>query len=135
MIRISTNDVVQLLESYWQDIQRNLGNQWHEFLSEYKEIVRPLQEKQSREGLEHATDAVCELMQRYDYTHNLLRNWQVLHNTRHPNSAEQTLDEEEQVRQICNRLVMLGEPKESHWGENESRTKNKRSGRAENSTA
>lgn len=63
---MSANDVAQLLESYRQDIRQNLADQWHEFLSEYRRIVLPLQEQQSREVLERATDAICELMKRYD---------------------------------------------------------------------
>jgi hypothetical protein len=114
---MNANDVVGLLEAEWQSIREQLGEQWDDFVAAYREIVAALPEEPSRDDMERIADAVCQLMGRYDYTRGLLRRRQSV--TRKDAgtrdfwfwlpSSTITLNEQEQVRQICNRFRQLAE--------------------------
>jgi hypothetical protein len=106
---MNANDVVGLLEAEWQSIREQLGEQWDDFVAAYREIVAALPEEPSRDDMERIADAVCQLMGRYDYTRGLLRGWQSVTWERLLPSPTSTLNEQEQVRQICNRFRQLAE--------------------------
>jgi hypothetical protein len=106
---MNANDVVGLLEAEWQSVRERLGEQWDDFVAEYRGIVTALPEKPSRDDMERIADAVCQLMGRYDYTRGLLRGWQSVTRERLLTSPTSTLSEQEQVRQVCNRFRQLAE--------------------------
>jgi hypothetical protein len=106
---MNANDVVGLLEAEWQSIREQLGEQWDDFVAAYREIVAALPEEPSRDDMERIADAVCQLMGRYDYTRGLLRGWQSVTRERLLPSPMSTLNEQEQVLQVCNRFRQLAE--------------------------
>jgi hypothetical protein len=106
---MNANDVVGLLEAEWQSIREQLGEQWDDFVAAYREIVAALPEEPSRDDMERIADAVCQLMGRYDYMRGLLRGWQSVTRERLLPSPTSTLNEQEQVHQVCNRFRQLAE--------------------------
>jgi hypothetical protein len=106
---MNANDIVELLEAEWQSVREQLGEQWDDFVAAYREIVAALPEEPSRDDMERIADAVCQLMGRYDYTRGLLRGWQSVTRERLLPSPTSTLNEQEQVHQVCNRFRQLAE--------------------------
>lgn len=106
---LGANILAELLKREWQSIREHLGGQWNEFLESYREIVASLPENPTRADVEEAADKICSLMSRYPCTHRLLQEWMSMPQERMLTSARETLSEQEQVRQICNRLKELAQ--------------------------
>jgi hypothetical protein len=99
--------VVALLEQNWHGLRGELGEQWEDFTESYSDIVARLPSEPSREDLERTVDAVCELLNRYEYGRGLLRSSQVFASERLLAAASETLSDQERTRQVCNRLREL----------------------------
>jgi hypothetical protein len=101
--------VVALLEQNWDGLQLELGGQWEDFTGSYSDIVARLPSEPGRDDLERTVDALCELLNRYEYGRGLLRGCRVPTSEKLLAAASETLSEQERTRQVCNRLrVLLG---------------------------
>lgn len=100
--RLSANNVVELLENEWQNIQKQLGSDWDGFVDAYCKIVNKLPDKPEIEDVESTVDQVCELLCKYKYTRRLLQNLQGEPAEKLLTSPSGTLENSEKLTQICN---------------------------------
>lgn len=106
--RLSANNVVELLENEWQNIQKQLGSGWDDFVDAYCKIVNKLPDKPEIGDVESTVDQVCELLCKYKYTRRLLQNLQGEPAEKLLTSPSETLENSEKLTQICNIVRSLG---------------------------
>lgn len=104
---LSSSNVVELLKKEWQNIQKQLGPGWDDFVETYCKIVNKLPDKPKIEDVERAVDQVCELLCKYKYTRGLLHSLQDQPTERMLPSACKILENAEQIDQISNTLRSL----------------------------
>jgi len=106
---MEVEDVINLLEKNWPNIKEKLGENWPNFVAKYQCIINRIPDEPSREYLELTADEVCELMEKFDYTHLLLQEWNklIVERVRVLISSDQVLNNAETVRQVCNRFLQL----------------------------
>lgn len=113
--RLSADNVAELLEREWHNIQKQLGPCWDDFAEAYCKIVNKLKEKPKVEDVENTVDEVCKLLCKYKYTRGLLQNLQGEPTEKLLTSPSETLRESEKLDQICNivrSLASEGQPAE-----------------------
>lgn len=112
-MKLDAGNIIELLEGEWHSISEQLGEKWDEFVEAYRDIIATLPGEPTRADLERIADAICSLMSRYGYTLGLLRGWQGALSERLLLDTGETLSEQEQIHQICNRLKQLASEKPS----------------------
>jgi hypothetical protein len=105
---MNSGSVLILLEQNWPRLAQELGDQWQDFAGAYGEIVEPLPAEPTREEMERTTDALCELLARYEFGRGLLHGYQAVESERMLGTAHGKLgDKEPTSGQVCNRLKLL----------------------------
>lgn len=100
--RLSASNVAGMLEKDWENIQKQLGPGWDDFMEAYCKIIYKLPDNPKIEDVENTVDQVCKLLFRYKYTRELLQNLQGEPNEKLLTSPSETLENSEKLTQICN---------------------------------
>lgn len=110
---MTTNgEFVKWLKDNWGKIREQLGEKWDEFIKGYQDIIETLPESPTDDDVEQIIEKICDLMNSYNHTRALMRDRQAalriaVRMKGMLKSPEKTLNRQEQLRQICNRLKEL----------------------------
>jgi len=101
--------VVSLVVENWKRLRNELGTQWIEFTSSYREVIKRLPARPAREDLERTVDELCDLLSRHEFGRGLLRGYvgRASDQERMLRSGDEVLDDQERIQQVCNRLTEL----------------------------
>lgn len=108
---MTASDAVNMLETEWENIERELGDSWCGFRCKIIELTDCRPDRETTEELNRAISSLVEILQCNGFSEDVLQGWQERttqpDRVRRVGSSIQVMKEEEKIRSLYSRLRRL----------------------------